>query len=262
MKSLQGKTAIVTGSTSGIGLAIAKGLAEAGASIVLNGFGAPDEIKQIQEEIQATHKVPTHYASADVSNISEIQQMVEDTLVKFKSIDIIVNNAGVQFVAPVVDFPQEQWDKIIDLNLTSAFKMIKSTLPSMLSKNWGRIINIASAHGLVASPYKSAYVAAKHGLVGLTKSVALEVAETNVTCNAICPGYVRTPLIDKQIAEQAKIHHMPEAQVIKEVILKTQPNNKFIKAEDIAQMVVFLCSTAGDSMTGEIISMDGGWTAR
>ena len=262
MKILQGKTALITGSTSGIGLSIAHAMAEAGANIVLNGFGDLEEIKKIQNDIHDKHKTKVIYSPADVSSGQQVQKMVEDAITAFKQIDIIVNNAGIQFVSPIVDFPEEKWNSILAINLSSAFKLIKTTLPGMLTQNWGRIINIASAHGLIASPYKSAYIAAKHGLVGLTKAVALEIAETNVTCNAICPGYVRTPLVEKQIAEQAKVHNISEDRVVKEILLKSQPSKKFIVSDHVAQLAVFLCSPAGSSMTGEIVSMDGGWTAQ
>jgi len=259
---LKGTSAIVTGSTSGIGLAIAKVLAKNGANITLNGFGDKDEIEKERKMLEGEYKIKAIYSPADVSQPEAIQKMVADSRETFGRVDILINNAGIQFVAPIIEFPQEKWNAILNINLTSAFSAIKAVLPLMKEKNWGRIINIASAHGLVASAYKSAYVAAKHGLVGLTKVVALEMAETNITCNVICPGYVKTPLVDKQIAEQAKAHGIGEDQVVKEILLKTQPNKKFIKAEDIGAMAVFLCSSAGEAMTGEIISMDGGWTAQ
>ncbi len=262
MKFLQGKTAIITGSTSGIGLAIAHSLAEVGANITLNGFGDASEIERIKQELQDKYKVKVFYSSADVSKTADVQKMVEGTVTALGGADIMVNNAGIQYVSSIVDFPEEKWDSIIAINLSAAFRTIKATLPVMLKSGWGRIINIASAHGMVASPYKSAYVSAKHGLVGLTKTVALETAETNVTCNVICPGYVKTPLVEHQIAEQAKVHNIPEDRVIKEVILKTQPNKKFIHAEHLGKMVTFLCSDAGEGMTGEVIAMDGGWTAQ
>lgn len=261
MKALEGKTAIVTGSTSGIGLAIAHSLAHAGASIMLNGFGDPKEIEKIQKDLERKYNCKVSYSAADVSNGDAVKQMVTETKEKLGSVDIIVNNAGIQFVSPIVDFPDEKWHAIMGINLFSAFKLTKEALPYMLKNNWGRIINIASAHGLVASPFKSAYVAAKHGMVGLTKTVALEMAETNITCNAVCPGYVKTPLVEKQIAEQAKAHGISEERVVKEVLLASQPNKKFIQPEHLGDLVAFLCSPAGDSMTGEIISMDGAWTA-
>lgn len=261
-KFLQGKSAIITGSTSGIGLAIAKHLSELGANILLNGFGDKAQIESEIRDLKQQNSIQVLYSPADMSKTEEIQTMVKEALNAFKRIDIIVNNAGIQHVFPIQDFPQEKWDAILNINLSSAFKLIKAVLPGMLEHNWGRIINIASAHGLVASPYKSAYVAAKHGLVGLTKVVALETAETNITCNAICPGYVKTPLVEKQIAEQAKAHNISEDRVIREILLKSQPNKKFIQAEHVAEFTAFLCSDAGEAMTGEILMMDGGWTAQ
>jgi len=258
---LKGRTAIITGSTSGIGLAIARALAEAGSNIVLNGLGDKETIEHLRGDFEKTHDIKALYSSADMSHSSEIKKMIDDTICICGSIDILVNNAGIQYVAPVHEYPEEKWDAILAINLSAAFKTTKAVLPYMIEKNWGRIINVASAHGLVASPFKSAYVAAKHGLLGLTKTVALETAETPLTCNAICPGYVRTPLVDKQIADQAKAHHLSEEQVVKEVMLKAQPNRRFIDAEDVAAFVLFLCSKFGSGMTGEILSMDGGWTA-
>lgn len=261
MQPLRGKSAIITGSTSGIGLACARALAAAGANITLNGFGESSAIEKIQKEMEKEFSVKVIYSSADVGKSDELKAMVKQSMQAFENVDIIINNAGIQYVAPVVDFPEEKWESILRINLSSAFKLIQYTLPQMLENKWGRIINIASAHGLVASPFKSAYVAAKHGLVGLTKTVALETAETNITCNALCPGYVKTPLVEKQIPEQAKAYNMSEEQVIKEVLLKAQPNKRFIRPEDLAQLALFLCLPSGDSMTGEILSMDGGWTA-
>jgi 3-hydroxybutyrate dehydrogenase len=262
IKYLEGKSAIITGSTSGIGLAIAKRLAELGANIVINGFGDKTEIDKLIQDIEKHVAGKVLYSSADVSKLLDIENMVKEALGSFGTIDIIVNNAGIQFVAPIHEFPTEKWDAILNINLSAAYKLIKAVLPGMLANNWGRVINIASTHGVVASAYKSAYVAAKHGLVGLTKVVALETAETNITCNAICPGYVKTPLVDKQIAEQSKAHKIPEDRVIREILLKAQPNKKFIQAENIADFTAFLCSDAGSGMTGEILMMDGGWTAQ
>lgn len=261
LKSLQGKSAVITGSTSGIGLAIADYLASQGVNIMLNGFGDAQAIEELQKNLMANYDVKVSYSSADLTKVEQIQAMIVQAHNDFDCIDILVNNAGVQHVCPIEDFPTEKWDQIIALNLTAAFHTIKTVVPLMLSSGWGRIVNIASAHGLVASPFKSAYVAAKHGLVGLTKTAALEFAERNITVNAICPGYVRTPLVDKQVAEQAKAHNIPEERVIRDVILQTQPNKKFIQAQHLAELVGFVCSDAGESMTGEIISIDGGWTA-
>lgn len=262
MTTLKGKTALITGSTSGIGLAIAHAFAKQGANITLNGFGNPDEIQKIRKEIETQYKVGVLYFPADVSDSMAINEMVEKTIKAFGSIDILVNNAGIQHVAAVVDFPEEKWQSILAINLTSAFTLIKATLPLMLKKNWGRIINIASAHGVIASPYKSAYVAAKHGIVGLTKTVALETAETNITSNVICPGYVKTPLVDKQISEQAKVHNISEERVIKEVLLKSVPSKRFINPEHLADLAVFLSSESAEGMTGSVLTMDGGWTAQ
>lgn len=261
MKFLEGKSAIITGSTSGIGLAAAKALAEQGADITLNGFGDINEIHKLMEGLQSQYNCKVLYSPADVSKADALEEMVETTLKGLGSVDILVNNAGIQYVAPITEFPDEKWDAILAINLTSAFKLIKLTLPHMIKREWGRIVNIASAHGIVASPFKSAYVASKHGMVGLTKTVALETAETNITCNVVCPGYVKTPLVDKQIVEQAKAHNISEDRVVKEILLHSQPNKKFIKPEHLGQLVAFLCSPAGEGMTGEVIAMDGGWTA-
>lgn len=261
-KSLRGKSALITGSTSGIGLAIADYLASQGINIMLNGFGDPLAIEELQKNLMAHYDVKVSYSAADLTKVEQIHTMIMQTQDDFGQIDILVNNAGIQHVCPIEDFPVEKWDLIIALNLTAAFHTIKTVAPLMINTGWGRIVNVASAHGLVASPFKSAYVAAKHGLVGLTKTAALEFAEKNITVNAICPGYVRTPLVDKQVAEQAKAHNIPEERVIRDVILQTQPNKKFIQAQHLAELVGFVCSDAGESMTGEIISIDGGWTAQ
>lgn len=259
---LQGKSAIVTGSTSGIGLAIARGLASVGANIMLNGFGDKSEIDKLVKELHDNFGGKIFYSAADLSKSEDIKNLVKEALKSFGTVDIIVNNAGIQHVAPLQDFPEEKWDAIINLNLSASFKLIKEILPEMISHNFGRIINIASAHAIVASPFKSAYVAAKHGLAGLTKVVALETAEKNITCNAICPGYVKTPLVEKQIAEQAKAHGIPEDKVVREILLKAQPNKQFIEAEAVAALTAFLCSDAGAGITGAILPMDGGWTAQ
>ncbi len=262
MTTLNNKTALITGSTSGIGLAIAHALAKAGANIVLNGFGEESEINALKDTLSKTYSVAVNYSAADVTNKAAIEQMMAETIQSFGSLDILVNNAGIQYVAPIVEFPDDKWDAILAINLTAAFRLSKLALPYMLKAKWGRIVNIASAHGIVASPFKSAYVAAKHGLVGLTKTIALETAESNITCNVICPGYVKTPLVEKQIIEQAKAHQISQDQVIKEVLLKSQPNKKFVKPENLAALVAFLCSSFADDMTGEVIAMDGGWTAQ
>lgn len=261
MTQLNNKTALITGSTSGIGLAIAHALARAGANIMLNGFGDEKEIEALRSSLEKTYHVSVRYSAADVANKDALETMVAYTIKELGGLDILVNNAGIQYVAPVIEFPDEKWEAILAINLTSAFRLSKLALPHMIKADWGRIVNIASAHGMVASPFKSAYVAAKHGLVGLTKTVALELAESNITCNVICPGYVKTPLVEKQIAEQAKAYKISEDRVIKEILLAAQPNKKFIKPENLADLVVFLCSDSAEGMTGEVIAMDGGWTA-
>ncbi|TAL36522.1 3-hydroxybutyrate dehydrogenase [Phenylobacterium sp.] len=260
-RPLQNRVAIVTGSTSGIGLGIAEVLAGQGANIVLNGFGDPNEIEQTRETLASLHGVEVIYSPADLSDPGKIQDMVAFARDVLGPIDILVNNAGIQHVAPVSEFPTAKWDAILAVNLSSAFHAIKASLPEMVERGYGRIINIASAHGLVASPYKSAYVAAKHGVVGLTKTVALEAARTGVTCNAICPGYVWTPLVEKQIADQARAHRMTHEQVITDVLLTAQPNRKFASVEEIGALAAFLCSENGASITGTALSVDGGWTA-
>jgi 3-hydroxybutyrate dehydrogenase len=260
--TLRGRSALVTGSTSGIGLGIARALAQAGANVMLNGFGTADEIEAIRADLGAKTGVQVAYSGADVSKPREVQAMVQDAQALFGALDILVNNAGIQHVAAVDEFPAEKWEQIVAINLSSNFYAIKAALPSMKRRQWGRIINIASAHGLVASPFKAAYVAAKHGVVGLTKVVALEVAETPITCNAICPGYVKTPLVDGQIKDQAAVHTMPVEQVIREVILASQPTKRFVEVDELGELVVFLCAPAAASITGVALPIDGGWTAR
>jgi 3-hydroxybutyrate dehydrogenase len=261
MTHLGGKTALVTGSTSGIGLAVAQALAAAGCNIALSGFGAPNIISALIAELGGSGGKITHTA-ADLSQPAEVRRYVETAITDHGSADILVNNVGMQHVAPVEAFPDDMWDKIIDTNLNAAFHATKAVLPGMKASNWGRIINIASAHGLVASPFKSAYVTSKHGLMGLTKTTALEVAETGITVNAICPGYVNTPLVQGQVQDQAKVHGMSEAQVIREVILAAQPNKRFIEPAELAALVLFLCTQAATSITGAALPMDGGWTSR
>jgi 3-hydroxybutyrate dehydrogenase len=260
-RKLAGKVSLVTGSTSGIGLGIARALAGAGSEVVLNGFGKPDEIAATQAKLAAEFNVRVVYSPADMSKPESIRTMIEKTLESFGRLDIVVNNAGIQHVAPLQDFPVEKWDAILAINLSSAFHTTRLALPSMLANKWGRIVNIASAHGLVASPFKSAYVAAKHGIVGLTKVTALETAEQGITCNAICPGYVYTPLVEAQIDSQAKAHGIPREQVIRDVLLGQQPNKRFATVEELGALTVFLASEAAASITGVALPVDGGWTA-
>jgi 3-hydroxybutyrate dehydrogenase len=260
-QELAGKLSLVTGSTSGIGLGIARALAAAGSDIVLNGIGKPDDVAQAQAKIASDFKVWVSYSSADMSKPQAIREMIENTLQSSGRLDILVNNAGIQHVAPLQDFPPEKWDAILAINLSSAFHTTRLALPSMLENKWGRIINIASAHGLVASPFKSAYVAAKHGIVGLTKVTALETAEHGITCNAICPGYVYTPLVEAQIDGQARAHGIPREQVVRDVLLAQQPNKRFATVEELGALVVFLASAAAASITGVALPVDGGWTA-
>ena len=257
---LQGKAAVVTGSTSGIGLGIAKSLAAQGCSILVNGLVDDDMAKNAVKEIRA-HNVNVATYCGDLSKPSEVEAMIGAANKAFGKVDIVVNNAGVQHVSPIETFPVAKWDLIIALNLTSAFHAIRLTLGDMRKRKWGRIINISSAHGLVASPFKSAYVSAKHGIVGLTKTVALEAAEDGVTCNAICPGYVWTPLVAGQIPDQAKAHNMTEEEVIKKVLLAEQPTRKFVTVEELGGLAAFLCSDQGQSINGAALPVEGGWTA-
>jgi 3-hydroxybutyrate dehydrogenase len=259
---LKGKSALVTGSTSGIGAGIAQALAAQGANVMLNGFGDANEIGALRERLERTYGVKVIYSGADMARPDQIQAMVAEALGAFGAVDILVNNAGIQHVAPVDEFPTEKWDTILAINLTSSFHTIRSALPRMKEKGWGRIVNIASAHGLVASPFKSAYIAAKHGLVGLTKTVALETAGKGITCNAICPGWVLTPLVEKQIDDQAKVNLLPRDEVIPKIILERQPSKQFVKIEEVAATAVFLCSAGAASITGASISVDGGWVAQ
>jgi 3-hydroxybutyrate dehydrogenase len=258
---LKNKIALVTGSTSGIGLGIARALAAAGAGVVLNGFGDPKEIEATQQAIGTDFGVPVAYSAADMSKPDSIAEMISMTIHRFGRLDVLVNNAGIQHVAPLQEFPVAKWDAILAINLSSAFHTTRLALPGMLANKWGRVINIASAHGLVGSAFKSAYVAAKHGMLGLTKVTALETAEQGVTCNAICPGYVYTPLVEMQIEGQAKAHGIPREQVIREVLLAQQPNKRFATTDELGGIAVFLCSDAAASITGASIPVDGGWTA-
>jgi 3-hydroxybutyrate dehydrogenase len=259
--SLKNKSVVVTGSTSGIGLAIAKAFAAQGCKIMLNGFGDTAAIESLRANMAAENKTDVHYSPADMRKPAEIAVMMAEANKHFGGVDILINNAGIQFVSPIADFPTEKWDAIIAINLSSAFHTTKAALPAMKSKKWGRIINIASAHGLVASAYKSAYVAAKHGVVGLTKVTALEGAQDGVTCNAICPGYVLTPLVEKQIDDQARANNIPRENVIRDIMLAKQPNKRFVTVEEIAAFSIFLCSDGGTSFNGAALAMDGGWVA-
>ena len=258
---LKGRTALVTGSTSGIGLAIARAMAKEGANVVLNGFGDKAEIETLRAEIANAMGVEVHYSPADMTKPAEIAAMVADAEKEFGAVDILVNNAGIQHVAPVDEFPIEKWDAIIAINLSAAFHGIRAALPGMKKKKWGRVISTASAHALVASPYKAAYVSAKHGIAGLTKTVALEVATMGITVNAICPGYVWTPLVEKQIPEQMKARNMTAEQVKRDVILAAQPTKEFVTSEEVAALAVWLTGDAARSITGALLPMDGGWTA-
>ncbi len=255
---MKNKTALITGSTSGIGLGIARALAKEGANIVLNGFGDAAQIDALRAEMATNYGVTVRYHGADMSKPVEIAAMVAFA----GEVDILVNNAGIQHVSPVETFPIEKWDAIIAINLSSVFHATRAALPAMKAKKWGRIINVASAHGLVASPFKSAYVAAKHGVVGFTKSCALETAECGITVNTICPGYVLTPLVEKQIDDQAKVHGIARENVVRDVILAPQPTKQFVTIEQVASMAVYLASDNAAGMTGTSVSMDGGWTAR
>ncbi|WP_137700501.1 3-hydroxybutyrate dehydrogenase [Marimonas lutisalis] len=255
--TLAGKTAVVTGSNSGIGLGIVRELARAGADVLLNSFTDRDEDHALAAEIAQEFGVEARYVAADMSKADQCRALVEQA----GACDILVNNAGIQHVAPIDEFPQEKWDAIIAINLSSAFHTTAAALPMMRKAGWGRVVNIASAHGLTASPYKSAYIAAKHGIVGLSKTTALECAGQGITCNAICPGYVLTPLVEAQIPDQMKAHNMDRDTVVKEVMLQRQPSKEFATTEQIGGTTVFLCSPAADQITGTTISVDGGWTA-
>ncbi|SFM14835.1 3-hydroxybutyrate dehydrogenase [Bradyrhizobium sp. NFR13] len=258
---LSGKSAIITGSTSGIGLGIARGLAASGANIVLNGFGDANEIEAIRSEIADSHQVRVLYNGANMADGNDIAAMMAQAEQEFGGVDILINNAGIQYVAPLEEFPVEKWDAIVAINLSSAFHTTRLAIPHMKAKSWGRIVNVASAHALVASPFKSAYVAAKHGIAGLTKTAALEVAEHGITVNAVCPGYVMTPLVEKQIPEQAKARGITEQQVISDVLLAAQPTKRFVTVEELSSVVNFLCTDHARSITGITLPVDGGWTA-
>jgi 3-hydroxybutyrate dehydrogenase len=259
---LEGKTALVTGSTSGIGLGIATRLAAEGANIVLNGFGERVDIERVSRELKTNYPVNVTYDAADMTKPAEIAAMLGKAIAQFGAVDILVNNAGIQHVAPVDEFPLDKWDAIIAINLSSSFHTVRTALPAMKAKGWGRIVNIASAHALVASPFKSAYVAAKHGIAGFTKTVALEVAERGITVNAICPGYVLTPLVQKQIPDTAKARGISEEAVKRDVLLAAQPTKRFVGVEEVAALTAFLCSQEAASITGALLPVDGGWTAQ
>jgi 3-hydroxybutyrate dehydrogenase len=258
---LKGKSALVTGSTSGIGLAIARAMAAQGANVTINGFGDAAAIEKERSGIEKEFAVKAVYSPADMTKPGEIADMVRTAEKTFGSLDVLVNNAGIQFVSPIEDFPIDKWDQILAINLSAAFHAIRAAVPGMKSRKWGRIISTASAHSLVASPFKSAYVTAKHGLAGLTKTVALELATFGVTCNCISPGYVWTPLVEKQIPDTAKARGMTEEEVKRDVILAAQPTKEFITVDEIASLAVYLCSDAAKAITGANLSIDGGWTA-
>ena len=260
-KPLAGKVSLITGSTSGIGLGIARALAAAGSDVVLNGFGAASDIAEARERIVTDSRVNVSYSAADMSKPEAIAEMIATAVADHGRLDVLVNNAGIQHVAPLEQFPVAKWDAILAINLSSAFHTVRLALPAMRQHGFGRIINIASAHGLVASPFKAAYVAAKHAIVGLTKVAALETAEDGITCNAICPGYVYTPLVEAQIDGQAKAHGISRDQVIREVLLAQQPNKRFATVEELGALTVFLAGDAAASITGVALPVDGGWTA-
>jgi 3-hydroxybutyrate dehydrogenase len=259
---LENKVAVVTGSTSGIGLGIARSLASAGADILLNGLGDPSEIEKLRRRMADEFRVRVAYSNADMSDPDQVRAMVELAHSELNGADILVNNAGIQYTAPVQEFPVARWDAIIAINLSSAFHSISAALPKMLQRNWGRIINVASAHGLVGSPHKSAYVAAKHGVVGLTKVVALETATTPITCNAVCPGWVLTPLVQKQIDDRAVGEGIPAAKAKEDLLAEKQPSREFVTPEQLGALTVFLCSDAAAQVRGQALAMDGGWTAQ
>ena len=260
-KLLEGRTALVTGSTSGIGLSIALAFAREGARVMLHGFGTPEAIKAARDEVAALQGGEVPYSAADISDAAAVRQMCADATAALGQVDILVNNAGIQFTSPVDEFPEAKWDAILAINLSSNFHAIKALLPGMKARNWGRIVNIASAHGLVASPFKAAYVTAKHGVVGLTKTVGIEIARTGVTCNAICPGFVRTPLAEAQIPPLARQHNVSEEAALTDFLLEKQPSKRWVEVDEVAAMAVYLCGPNSGAVNGAALSIDGAWTA-
>jgi 3-hydroxybutyrate dehydrogenase len=256
------RTALVTGSTSGIGAGIAEALAREGCNVVLNGLGDAAAIEQLRSRIAGECGVDVRYEAADMTRPDEIVAMVERVVAAFGSVDVLVNNAGIQHVAAVDEFPPQMWDAILAINLSSSFHTVRTALPAMKRNGWGRIVNVGSIHALIASPFKSAYTAAKHGLAGFTKSVALEVAQAGITVNAICPGYVRTPLVEAQIPDQARTRGISEDEVIQKIILANQPTKRFVGIDEVAALAVYLASDAAKSITGAVLAIDGGWTAQ
>lgn len=261
-KAFAGKVVLVTGSTSGIGMGIARAFAAEGADVMLNGLGEAQAIEAVRAGVERDFGVKALFHGADMTKPAQIEELVRTAESKLGAVDILVNNAGIQHVAPVDEFPPERWDAILAINLSSAFHATRAALPGMKKRGWGRVINVASIHGLVASPYKSAYVAAKHGVVGLTKAVALEVAEQGITVNAICPGYVWTSIVEKQLDDQIRVHGLPKEKVIADVMLAPQPTKKFITIEEVAGVALYLASAAAGQVNGTTIAIDGGWTAR
>jgi 3-hydroxybutyrate dehydrogenase len=262
MMTFHGKSTVITGSTSGIGLAIARALAREGANVMINGLGEPNEIEEVRRSIERDSNVKALYSAADMAKPDEIVAMVRQAEEAFGSVDVLVNNAGIQHVAAVEEFPPEKWDAIIAINLSAAFHTIRAAVPGMKARGWGRIITTASAHSLVASPFKAAYVAAKHGIAGLTKTVALELATSGITVNCISPGYVWTPLVERQIPDTMKARGLSREQVINDVLLEAQPTRQFVTVDQVAALAVFLCSDAASQITGTNLPMDGGWTAQ
>lgn len=261
-KTLEGRGALITGSTSGIGLGIAKALAGAGARVMLNGFGSAEQIAEARREVaKAGNSAEPAHSAADLSKPAEIRALCQEAEAALGQVDILVNNAGIQFTSPVEDFPEEKWDAIVALNLSSNFHAIKALLPGMKARGWGRVVNVASIHGLVASPEKVAYVAAKHGVVGLTRTVALETGESGVTCNAICPGFVRTALAEKQVTALAEKHGITPEAALKDFLLAKQPSKRWVEVEEVARMALFLCGPDSGSINGAALSIDGGWSA-